>query len=282
MKDNIQYFLVTSYGRTATYWIASILNKHPDIICNHGPSIIDESFDISNDNIPDSYTLEVHKNKNNFYKMTLDEVFNYIESKGNALAYGNVHGYAAHSIEKLKNNSKKIFRAINIVRHPVTRIESLYNRILYEAKFNYYFKNDFPEKYNTYVNPEVVDFLKNNYDVDIHSIKFQIFMFVLFLVVDHDSRDLDTNIYHIQMERITKDMEYFYWVFNYLFENSIIFDKNYYNTIMNINKKNVLKEEILSEFQFDLWEQWKKDIFIKLVDKNLYEKYNLINYSIPF
>jgi hypothetical protein len=282
MNKEKKYFLITSYGRTATYWIASLLNQHKDIICNHGPSISDVSFDVSKNEIPDEYVLKIHKDKNIFFNLTLDELFDNLQKRGPAEAYGNVHGYAAHSIPSLLKNSNRKINVINIVRHPITRIESLYRRIIYEMNFNNYLKEEFQNQYINIVSDNISIYVKNEFNINIDNFKNKIFLYVLCLVINHDYKDLNTNILHVQMERITKDREYFIWVLKYLMDNSIFIDKSYIDTISYIKRKNIKNYEILSSKQYELWDVWKKETFKKMLNNETKDKYDKLNYSFPF
>ena len=93
-------FLVTSYGRTATFWIARNLDLHSDITCNHGPSIAPESFEYHHNKVDDMANLVIHRQKDEFYKSPASEVFRVLRNVKDTPYCGNVHGYNAYAAYK--------------------------------------------------------------------------------------------------------------------------------------------------------------------------------------
>lgn len=126
--DNI--FIITSHGQTATRWLSSILNMNPDIFCSHGythPPSATENRDLTNSEI-EALTKKANER---FWNLSLNEYINELNSIVHKKYIGSVHAYMyGYLLEKMKSENhlylKNKLVIINMVRHPITRIQSAY------------------------------------------------------------------------------------------------------------------------------------------------------------
>lgn len=123
-------FIITSHGQTATRWLSAALNKHEDIFCVHGytfPPVATADEDISNQEKVDIGQLA----HNRFWKLNILDYLSELHSVQNPKFVGSVHaymyGYLVNQIKKLNLTREiKNLTIMNMVRHPINRIESAY------------------------------------------------------------------------------------------------------------------------------------------------------------
>lgn len=128
-------FAVTSQGRTASYWLAAVLNDHPDIICGHSKQVppVPRYF-VDADPLGIATPLkpldEIYRDQS---ALPADPASYYalLERAGEARAYGTVHAYDISETPALKASSPAIVTA-HLTRHPVVRIDSLTERSIAE------------------------------------------------------------------------------------------------------------------------------------------------------
>ena len=101
-----QIFAVISWGCAATAWLATVLNRHPDIYCVHATNqfwhVLGECEKL--DGVP--------------YLRVLG-------SQGHAhLAAGEVHGVSRHLVPECRRSFGEKFNAVVVVREPISRVFS--------------------------------------------------------------------------------------------------------------------------------------------------------------
>lgn len=131
------YFFVTSYGRTATLWLTRALNSHPDIQCSHGPSLYHDA-DPDGKHEGEEDFVQVQKTAASFYALSLQEILSALGSNTHKRCVGNVHAYTASNlnIKRIAEPASPPLRTVNLLRHPVTRIDSFWRRFQYEHTLN--------------------------------------------------------------------------------------------------------------------------------------------------
>lgn len=123
-------FIITSHGQTATRWLSSVLNKHPDIFSSHGytyPPTHTENRDLSQEEIEKILSLS---NKR-FWEITLSQYISELKEVKSKSYIGSVHAYMyGYLMNQLKDPSiahaRKQLVIINMVRHPISRIQSAF------------------------------------------------------------------------------------------------------------------------------------------------------------
>ena len=231
-----RYFLVTSYGRTATYWLADSLNKHPDIVCSHGLLPI-TSY---GERLPQDVTRYHHENESSLARKSIDDLFDELEEVELAKVYGNVHGYVAYGLfSKLATyKPKRAISIINLTRHPITRIESLANEWCYECTFSSTMRQR--QEQMRQQNKVAFDFAQSNFPhIDFSVTENSIFLSALLTVIRNDVQELRIDdLLHVPMERMTKDVEYFCWMLQYLTQKGINIESSYLYDVISSGRKN--------------------------------------------
>lgn len=104
-------FLLASEGSAATMWLTDVLNSISDINCTHYLSL-NAKKSVRVPQSPSDLPLQA------YFKLLKEN------SRVNRKIYGNIHGYTVGTILS-KNPSAKI-RIANLIRHPVSQINSMH------------------------------------------------------------------------------------------------------------------------------------------------------------
>ena len=113
-----QQFIVTCAGMSGSKWLASSLDKHPEISCSHSAGL----HKIYNRNYTDEEIIDILKIERDQFdgKILLNDIFHSVNST-NRVIRGNVHAYRLYRLKEAILNDKKapIFRLVNLVRNPI-------------------------------------------------------------------------------------------------------------------------------------------------------------------
>jgi len=119
------YFLITSSGQMGTFWLASQLNKHPQIFCSHSydkPAWGANGFPL--DGKEGERQREIIKQ--HFHQLPLEQFFIENAQVTKKMHVGNVHAYNIDKVlKKIKTEKLKDIKLLNLIRHPISRINSM-------------------------------------------------------------------------------------------------------------------------------------------------------------
>jgi hypothetical protein len=102
-----QLFYVVSWGCAATAWLATVLNRHPDIYCVHAANL---HWHVLGD----------------CEKLDGARYLRVIGSQGHAhIAAGGVHGLSRYLVPECRRNFGQNFNAVVVVRDPISRLRSM-------------------------------------------------------------------------------------------------------------------------------------------------------------
>lgn len=126
-----RYFIVTSQGVSATRWLAFALASHPKVFAAHGHFAIDSVANGKFQQEKSKDDVEALSDGNaalDLYEASeIDDIFAaYRSLRPDADAYGNVHSYTLDDLlrRRGKNARNREFALANVVRHPVSYIDS--------------------------------------------------------------------------------------------------------------------------------------------------------------
>lgn len=269
------FFLVTSYGRTATYWIAANLHKHPDIACNHGPSLSLSSLDYSGKQVSGEVALDIHKNISGFHNALLMDVFDFVKKNKKAKYIGNVHGYAASSVRAIQSMCPELeaVKVANITRHPLHRIESQKNRLLKEVKHDKYLLDMFLHSFDTFVDSSIIDNLMSKYNIDLSCIYNKVYLYSASLIPYHDDLDYSANYTNFTMERLLNDRDYFVNFIHYITGYNVELSHDYISNVFASGKMN--ESDRVDETAYDMFQNWPE--WLKYTCSLIFQKYNIVN-----
>ncbi|MDH3972694.1 MAG: hypothetical protein OEV42_00325 [Deltaproteobacteria bacterium] len=280
------YFVIFSYGRTATQWITKALNMHSDIYCSHGPDYGDgKSASASEEDERERLDL-IQKRMNKFTKsMDLDEYFDRIETiqKGKSF-YGNIHGILPQRVFTRLRPFKRKYNFINVVRHPVKRVESMKNRLLHVSSGSEFLKQQYENMFLFEKDTKMMHRLVEKFDVDFSKYDNRIF-FLAVQLLEADLVESSLPVPHLQMERITADIEYFLYFLKKITGGKLKLSDSYIRDVALFGKVDERGSNMInSSFdQFEQWEEWKKWLFLKTIDKlKLFKVYDNYGYDLSY
>lgn len=264
------YFIITSNGRTATYWLASRLNGHPDILCSHGP--VAAPVTDYPDRQPEEQCLHAWAHLDEFLSLSLDEYFDSLVKAGRYRVYGSVHAYTANHMAHTMQSAppKRIIALVDLTRHPVTRCESYKNRWLHVISFNPHtaaWIDDSFTKLNS-----TVDNILEFFNVDFDRIEHRVFLVALHHF-ELDFSNVLAPVPRLPMERLTRDPESFLWLFRYVTQGRADIDQDFLKEAFSVGRMNVESKKALSSVElFHRWEDWKKWAFVVTAEKLFFEQ----------
>jgi hypothetical protein len=271
------YFFVTSYGRTATMWLTHALDLHPDIVCTHGPSL--HHSEGSED------FVQIQKTASLFYAIGLKKILASIGAGSNKKCIGNIHAYTALNLS-IKQNAERDaprIRSVNLLRHPITRINSFWGRFRYERTLNSpmaQWINEESLKQPRY--QQVLQELQSHHDVTIESFDERAFFHAV-MQMSTDSGDLPIHVPHIVSERLVADIDYFCYVLELLIGDDIPISTDYLSSVTKLGKLNAAKDGGRSAIQvFEEWQPWQRTLFLLFLrdHPSLQEAYTSFGYSL--
>jgi len=273
------YFIVTTYGRSASHWLVKVLNMHKDIICSHGgfggkvKPIIDVGMHVSED-----YDLEaIHSEvSSNWHSISLDELFDELEKVQTVKFYGNVHGFSWTTFnEKISKETmtRKVIAA-NVVRHPFNRIMSSIKEWVKEEKVStaatIFLDNEFDRFYDLFRKYLI------HSDIDFSVIENKRLFFAITHTLIQDARDLSIDGWHLPMERLTSDNEFFLKFINYLTGESLDNIESYILAAGGACRTNYSSSQIiLSVSSYESLPEWAQGLLANML-KDLQKSYHLL------
>lgn len=283
-------FIVTSQGLAATRWLCHVLAAHGDVYVAHGrhslESIVSEGAKVRDledcNSSYDSLTLGIQLIT--FYEtQTLAEIFTaYKTTMPSAKAYGCVHSFSLRTlIEKASSLSENLtdnFKIVNLVRHPISYIESHIGLVkvarLHRLPIHqHYSETMFQNALSRY--PELHLFEVPNTD------DFIDFTVSCLSCVNQQQDFRYSSFSSIPMERITSNVEELTALCQYLTGldfSDVGLDKLIQRGSINSHRQNQANDPLEI---YDSWETWKQDIVQILFNKSLLDSFSQIGYELP-
>ncbi len=278
------HFLITTRGRTGSFWLANAFDMHPEIICSHGRGracaswIFCEGANMyfdkrclkgmqwRNRELPEEVAKMLSKftdyegdwGRSDKFPKTIDGFLQEQETIGQAKYYGNVNAFQLR--ELLHKNSqqtpKKPFKIANNIRHPVTLVQSAVTDFVMfrnnpQVRENYYKKyNQTVKSYNLEVSDDVVAFFR---EVDILDTYLETLEF--------------SSLLQIPMEKVTMDRDFFCHILKSLTDKNIEITSDYLSSVFDNGRLNdhagKKRKKLTPEQIFDSWLPWQQDYFRK-------------------
>lgn len=276
-------FFVTSYGRTATYWLTSLMNAHPDVFCTHGPTL--KRLEHFGDDPPIEHGIEVRRDQDAFYALSLTEALERMKTGHKARIYGNVHAYTATRLQaKLGEAPFPLPVAhVNLLRHPFTRLESYAKHNTRECRTDPALKATFEELFAS--NAAAVSFrqlVSEKYKVDFSDFENNMFVYSL-IVLGNDFSDTQEPCLQVNFERLVADLEYFLWLFRHLTHQQLPVTDGLVDAFRKAGRRNSGKgHERSSHEVVQGWEEWKRYMVGWWVrsDPSIGQLYNRYHYDL--
>jgi hypothetical protein len=259
-------FLVTSHGWSGSTWLATVLNRHPDIICTHSVGSIDP--EATNRNQVDLARQGLTTGRTD---MTLEEHFASIESTGEARAYGSVHRYRLRDLPGLSQEGSFDFpfQLANLIRHPVNLVASGHGEFTTLAEVDPYTRFEILQFFMH--EHEYYEFLKEKYSLDLThwgTMAFLAATLHMFVLV-HDAACVD-GVMHLPMERLTRDPDFLRQVVAGLTSGAVVLDDEFLDGAVDLGPVNSHRSgpSLDAADQFEAWEEWQREAFSHFMVKS--------------
>jgi hypothetical protein len=270
-------FLITSGGCAATRWIGGAINMHPSITCTGGVGPIEETTDF-NRSVSDEGSERVAKyNIDHFAAAAPDpvflvDVFDEIRRHRTSKFIGNIHFHTLGSLEshrKIERIPANV-RIANVVRHPVTRLETHFNHWKRQYEVGPHSKKLFELCFSGFV-----DRYKNIRDIWDHSITewslqpgAQIFAYSIFDTMSVFEGDFQTeigrNVPHFRMEDLKTKPEEFNRLVAFISRDEIQFGADLFSRVYSsdgLQQGRFSKRKLLeADDQWRAWAPWQKSM----------------------
>lgn len=271
-------FIITSYGGSGTNWLRKNLNSIPRVVCTQYIYNVELRDGPIKDSINDTTSIEEYFKRIKFFKLYPVK------------ALGNVHGFSYANIATEAKLSKNL-TVVNLIRHPIDRIESGHNTNiqLEKDRMRFLANHDQAERRNSIVSEsKYYNMIVAKHGASI----FQNFENVLFLHTlerqDKAFKDMQLciadNIPQIRFEDLTKEPHTLIDLVAKITQRKVRLTVKEAQRMLNLPQVNKHHSKSLTaEQKYASWEDWKKYAFklhIQQDDKRaLYES---LGYSLAY
>lgn len=276
-----QLFMVTCAGMSGSKWLASSLDKHPEISCNHSAG----RHTIYTRNYTDEEIIDILKVEREQFdaKILLSDIFTTLQEEKKL--GGNVHAFRLYRLKEAIKNDKNcpIFRLANLVRNPIDVTLSR------AAMFTQMCVSD------KTVRKRVEDTLENNISIfkpiiekyKLDSSDYYVLSFfdaVLGMQKLSDEIKENPDVYHIKIEDLKKP-EHFIKLVDFLGSGEISTTMELATQITSAPAINShIKSKVKStQEKYDCLENWKKETLeIGFKKTDIIGQYKKLNYNFDF
>ena len=282
---NPRYFFVTSQGVSATRWIAFALASHPKVFAAHGHFTIDSvvagKFEQEKAK-DDTGALSLGNEVRALYETNdISAIFAaYRSAHPGAEAYGNVHSYTLDGLIKgeLKNSAdSEKFAIANVVRHPVSYIESHFS-LVRKAEGH----PDVYSNYESHLFPQALGEFRELFLVDCPDFREFLAFAVSCLSALIVARDLGYEAFpHYRMESLTRGGAALAAFCEKL--TGLAYSQEKLDALVAAGAINRHKTQSASSDErkiYDGWARWKKDIAAVMISETALKKFERVGYDI--
>lgn len=287
MNPDRQYFIVTSHGWSASYWLAHAMNLHPDITCSHSAeNLLAEGPDLHNLD----RQIEMHRNlhKGMIARQTrpLDATYDEIEKMGDTPIYGSVHTYRLRDLAVLGQKygkPQRSFRVANLVRHPVSFVWSGFSHLKEMFSYDIYVLRG---TLNLIMQAEDLLFdLRDKHKINLTDLDVIAFFGACgnLMNLAQDVR-VGRDVQHVRMENVTTEPELFAKVATFLTAGRVLPDPGWIDGVFEVGEINTHKKgkKLSPNERFAAWEPWQREAFLGFLKlSDIGPAYESLGYELP-
>jgi hypothetical protein len=269
VSNRSQFFIVTSEGRTASYWYAAALNSHPDVICGHSKQSPPIPSYLEQEPLTTELLKRVYGDLSRL-PVGIDDYYDLVERAGAARVYGTVHAFSLREAHQTTSPTKRSYVLAHLTRHPIIRIASSHNLqrktfrmsepVLEHVRRGFDSSLDFMRKAGAQ------DVVKGIIDSRRLQGEARVDDWLAFasacLDVSAEASHLSRAKYVFPCERITSDPNYFAWAFGILTGGSLEADAGYIAHVFSMTRLNVSDRPQPSNALeiYAGWLPWQKEL----------------------
>jgi len=276
--------ILASHGRTGTNWIVRALNTHPDFFCTHA-RFATEYDPVSRKTRPPSELAHLEPLVGG---MSVDEYFEHLIAYRRAKHYVSSHNFQVNTVaQKLRANPpRRRYVVVNITRHPVDRVRSFVNRMVYEwdelhlasaREHTYRLLRDTPIS-------RLVRDMERDFGINVQDYSIACFLASMWTIMV-EADELKEPVLHVPMERLVSDPQYFSWLVWRMTEGTSVVHADFIRHVfaegpMNDSQdgKPILPHDIYARLP-----EWQRCCWRRLVqEKQLPKRYDVVGYDFSF
>lgn len=281
MATEKSYFLITSSGQMGTFWLASQLNKHPQIFCSHSydkPAWGASGAPLRGDDGKRQRLMI----KEYFGALSLENFFGENAEVTNKNIIGNVHAYNIDkALQMVRNENLPHVKLINLIRHPISRINSLVKCMKNEwFDFGYFDHLTFiPQLYREHGQALVKECFGAKYLNEFNDSLDKQFFVVAIIMERGTAYQVETALNHhvpnIKYEDITTSIEAMKKLICYMGNETLINDYDWIHQDITYKKINSHTNTTSTNIKmiFKSWEKWKKRLYRHLITEKVFNTY---------
>jgi hypothetical protein len=252
---------VCSHGRTATKWLTAALDCHPDIAASHGP-VSPPVF--SDDNVPYEEALRRGWTPNAFHSLSLDQMA--VEMSGATPKRFKARVHALNAFELIdrvrKERPHARISAVNIIRHPITRIASFQSSWAADWNFSHDLQNFMTDVYHhKVIVRELLKAMEDNGFIEPKPMDQKLFLCAIAYIA-YDMRDFGLGLPTFMQERLTSDIEYWTHFLRVAFGPTLDIPFTHLRNVQGLGAHNVTESGLRSSMEvYANWAPWQKFAF---------------------
>ncbi len=276
---------VCSRGRTGTQWLTEALNHHPDVLAAHGPG--SPPFWFPGKPSARTRVIEDQQWQSRIGDLSFAEARAEMRRVGEAHHYALVHALTVPELaEKLgKDLTVGRIAVVNLVRHPVPRINSFHAEWLLGDTAHY-------DRIRSYLSQRWCEEpifaryrerILQKFAIDFTSLNEMLFVMACHWL-RYDRDDFKYPVRHFAFERLVLDRSYLAELLQASFGPAFIVSGEYLETIGRVRRRNARTLKPLdSRGAYLAWQDWQKYCFsIVFEDVDLSRIYAEFDYDFSF
>jgi hypothetical protein len=276
---------VCSRGRTGTQWLTEVLNHHPDILAAHGPG--SPPFWFPGKPSARIRVVEDQQWHSRIGDLSFSQARAEMRRVGEARHYALVHALTVPELaEKLgKDLSVGRIAVVNLVRHPVSRINSFHAEWLlgdtahYARVRSYLIQRWGEESIFAHYRERILQ----KFAIDLTPLNELLFVMACHWL-RYDLADFDYPVRHFAFERLVLDRSYLAELLRSSFGPAFVVTDEYLEVIGRVRRRNARTLKPLdARGAYAAWHEWQRYCFsIVFEDVDLSRVYADFDYDFSF
>ena len=286
LEMNKNYFIVTTNGHTASKWLSRTLASIEGVACSHGaahPRVGTlHHREYTNEEKILQMSGEIRK------ELPISKILNELtEMYPEKQLLGNVHMYNLRQLQENKISfvSELEFEVVDIVRHPVSFIQSGYFNMISQCEFN-------PARFEYLVGVKKRNIHKyeeyaQKFALDLNNVEILSFMAnVMTLKSFEINFNLENFSHRFTMEELTSSVDSFLRFFRIISKGEINTSRKEIQLLLEQNKTNshnTVKKHTENKDVYLNWKIWQQELFKDvLLETKTREHFEKLGYDFSF
>tara|TARA_B100000214_G_scaffold368757_1_gene340776 strand:- start:363 stop:1154 length:792 start_codon:yes stop_codon:yes gene_type:complete len=259
-------------------WLTKVLNQHDEIFCSYS---VDMDPQVTTDHLSTKeHNIALHEMGDEFNKLTIDQYFDILDERPGSLI-GSVHAYALWQVAEQSQAFRRKYAIANLVREPISRLQSGINQMIYEMKFNENAAQGYEAAFLR--NLDFAYPIEREFGVQFDEVEDRLFLNAV-LSMAIDTRNLAIDAWHVRMEDLVSELSFLRLFINFIGDGIITANPEFLARIIQQKAPNSRAMVPQSPAQiFSSWPLWRQNFCIRLMRKlGLEERYESLGYNLSY